>query len=68
MKSNIAAKAVKAINPNINIHTFVDSVELKNDHIYNEIFFKQLDGIVAALKNTRTRKFLPINLREIKSF
>jgi ubiquitin-activating enzyme E1 len=65
MKSNVAAKAVKAINPNINIHAFVDSVELKNDHIYNENFYQQLDGIVAALKNTQARKLLPINLREI---
>ncbi len=65
MKSNVAAKAVKVINPNINIHAFVDSVELKNDHIYNENFYQQLDGIVAALKNTQARKLLAINLREL---
>lgn len=52
----VAAKAVKTMNSNINLHAFVDSVELKNDHIYNESFFQQLDGIVTALDNIKARK------------
>lgn len=65
MKSNVAAKVVKSMNPNINIHAFIDGIELKSDHIYNDEFFQQLDGIVTALDNVKARKYLTINLREI---
>jgi len=65
MKSNVAAKVVKAMNPSINIHPFIDGVELKNEHIYTDHFFQQLDGIVTALDNIKACKPLATNLRSI---
>lgn len=56
MKSNVAMKVIKNINPDINIHTYIESVESKNEHIYNKFFFEELDGIVVALRDTEARK------------
>jgi tRNA A37 threonylcarbamoyladenosine dehydratase len=58
MKSNVIGKSIKEINPNINIQTYIDSVKFNNNHIYDESFFEQLDGIVIAVRNIEARKFL----------
>ena len=57
MKSKVAAKAVKAMNPKMNIHAFVEAVLPETEHIYDDSFFEQLSGVVNALDNVKARKF-----------
>ncbi|CAF4189676.1 unnamed protein product [Rotaria sp. Silwood2] len=58
MKSQVAAKAVKTMNPNMNIHSFIEGVFTETEHIYNDTFFEQLSGVVNALDNVKARTFL----------
>ena len=57
MKSKVAAEAVKAMNPKMNIHAFVEAVLPETEHIYDDNFFEQLSGAVNALDNVKARKF-----------
>ncbi len=57
MKSQVAAKAVKAMNPSMNITPFVEGVSSATEHIYDDTFFQALTGVVNALDNVKARKF-----------
>jgi molybdopterin/thiamine biosynthesis adenylyltransferase len=57
MKSQVAAKAVKAMNPSMNITPYVEGVLAETEHIYNDTFFESLDGVVNALDNVKARKY-----------
>jgi len=56
MKSKVAAEAVKHMNPHMNISAYIEGVLPETEHIYNDTFFEQLDGIVNALDNVKARK------------
>ena len=58
MKSKIAAKAVKEMNPDLNIHAYADGVLPETEHIFDDKFFERLDGVVNALDNVKARKSL----------
>ncbi|CAF5009324.1 unnamed protein product, partial [Rotaria sp. Silwood1] len=58
MKSTTAAEAVKAMNPNMHVRSYVDAVSLETEHIYDDHFFDRLDGVVNALDNVNARQYI----------
>ena len=54
-KSVIAAKVGKKINPDLNIKYYTDRVNQENEKLFNETFWKNLDGICLALDNVKAR-------------
>ncbi|CAF4936147.1 unnamed protein product [Rotaria sp. Silwood1] len=57
MKSTVAAQSIKVINLNMHVHAYVDGDLSETEHIYNDHFFQQLDGLVTAVDNVKTRKY-----------
>ncbi|CAF3992829.1 unnamed protein product [Rotaria sordida] len=58
MKSTVAAEVVKTMNPNMNVHAYVDGVLPETEHIYDDHFFEHLDGVVNALDNVKARQYI----------
>ncbi|XP_075546147.1 ubiquitin-like modifier-activating enzyme 1 [Dermacentor variabilis] len=58
MKSIMAAQSLVEMNPEINIHVRVDRVGPNTEHIYNDDFFESLDGVVTAVDNVDTRRYV----------
>ena len=42
----------------MNIKYFTDRVNQKNEIVFNEIFWKNLDGVCLALDNVKARKYV----------
>uniref|UniRef100_A0A667WQT3 E1 ubiquitin-activating enzyme n=1 Tax=Myripristis murdjan TaxID=586833 RepID=A0A667WQT3_9TELE len=57
-KSEVAAKAVKAMNPEMNITAHQNRLGSDSEHVYDYHFFMGLDGVFAALDNVETRVYL----------
>ncbi|GAB7338869.1 hypothetical protein MBLNU457_5555t1 [Dothideomycetes sp. NU457] len=60
LKSDTAAKAVIAMNPELkgNITSLKDRVGQDTEHIFNEEFWHQLDGVTNALDNVDARTYV----------
>jgi ubiquitin-activating enzyme E1 len=60
MKSDCAAKAVAAMNPELNGHIecLKDRVSPETEHVFNEEFWEQLDGVTNALDNVEARTYV----------
>ncbi|CAF3320403.1 unnamed protein product [Rotaria socialis] len=58
MKSTVAAEAVKAMNSRMNIRAYVDGVLPETEHIFNDQYFEDLDGLVNALDNVKARQYI----------
>ena len=60
LKSECAAKAVQAMNPDLEgkIETLQDKVGPETEHIFNETFWKGLDGVTNALDNVEARTYV----------
>ncbi|KAI0441762.1 putative ubiquitin-protein ligase [Xylaria telfairii] len=60
MKSDCAAKAVSAMNPELHEHIVClkDRVSPETEHIFNEKFWKDLDGVTNALDNVEARTYV----------
>jgi len=58
MKSAVAAKAVKVMNPNMNIVAHQNRVGAETEKIYNDDFFESLDGVANALDNVDARIYM----------
>jgi ubiquitin-activating enzyme E1 len=60
MKSDCAAKAAQAMNPELEGHivTLKDRVSPETEHIFNEDFWKSLDGVTNALDNIEARTYV----------
>ncbi|KAI1436642.1 putative ubiquitin-protein ligase [Xylaria sp. CBS 124048] len=60
MKSDCAAKAVAAMNPELNGHIecLKDRVSAETEHIFDEAFWEQLDGVTNALDNVEARTYV----------
>jgi len=60
MKSDCAAAAVQAMNPDLNGHIFTmrDRVGPDTEHIFNEDFWEELDGVTNALDNVDARTYV----------
>ncbi|KJE96221.1 ubiquitin-like modifier-activating enzyme 1 [Capsaspora owczarzaki ATCC 30864] len=58
LKSNTAAKAVKTMNPAINVIAHQNRVGLDTEGLYNDDFFNSLDGVANALDNVDARQYM----------
>ncbi|KAI0100830.1 putative ubiquitin-protein ligase [Nemania sp. FL0031] len=60
MKSDCAAKAVTAMNPDLTGHIVCmkDRVSPETEHIFNEDFWNELDGVTNALDNVEARTYV----------
>lgn len=60
LKSDAAAKAVVAMNPDLKdkIITLQDKVGPETEHIFNEQFWGELDGVTNALDNVEARTYV----------
>uniref|UniRef100_A0A672YZ73 E1 ubiquitin-activating enzyme n=1 Tax=Sphaeramia orbicularis TaxID=375764 RepID=A0A672YZ73_9TELE len=57
-KSEVAAKAVKAMNPQMNISAHQNRLDPESEQVYDYHFFMGLDGVAAALDNVEARAYL----------
>lgn len=60
MKSDCAARAVQAMNPDLVGHILClkDRVSPETEHIFNEEFWANLDGVTNALDNVEARTYV----------
>lgn len=60
LKSDCAAEAVQAMNPELKgkIVTLRDRVGPDTEHVYNENFWEELDGVTNALDNVDARQYV----------
>jgi len=57
-KAIAAAKAVKAMNPELNIEAHENRVGVETEEVYNDEFFENLDGVANALDNIEARTYM----------
>ena len=57
-KSICAAKAIKAMNPNVNVTPQQNRVGVETEEVYNDEFFSQLDMVTNALDNVEARTYM----------
>lgn len=60
LKSDCAAEAAQAMNPELKgkIVTLRDRVGPETEHVYNEDFWEELDGVTNALDNVDARQYV----------
>ncbi|CAL8337296.1 unnamed protein product [Lota lota] len=58
MKSSVAAEAVGEMNPRMNITAHQNRLDPDSEGVYDKRFFRDLDGVVAALDNVEARVYL----------
>ena len=60
LKSECAAEAVQAMNPDLKgkIAIFRDRVGPETEHVFNENFWEELDGVTNALDNVDARQYV----------
>ncbi|KAF7664666.1 hypothetical protein LDENG_00169960 [Lucifuga dentata] len=58
LKSEVAAKAVRVINPQMNITAHQNRLDPDSEQVYDYSFYMALDGVVAALDNLEARVYL----------
>lgn len=57
-KSTAAAKAIKQMNPNVNVVSHENRVGGDTESTYNDDFFANLDGVANALDNVEARTYM----------
>uniref|UniRef100_A0A8C7VRZ1 E1 ubiquitin-activating enzyme n=1 Tax=Oncorhynchus mykiss TaxID=8022 RepID=A0A8C7VRZ1_ONCMY len=57
-KSEVAAQAVRVMNPNMNITAHQNRLDPDSEQVYGHAFFMGLDGVAAALDNVEARVYL----------
>uniref|UniRef100_A0A8C6ZP60 UBA1 enzyme n=1 Tax=Nothoprocta perdicaria TaxID=30464 RepID=A0A8C6ZP60_NOTPE len=57
-KAEVAAAAVRLMNPDTKVTAHQNQVGPATELIYGEDFFKQLDGVASAVDNLETRSYL----------
>jgi len=57
-KSETAAKAIKRMNPKVNVIPQTNRVCPETEQIYNDTFFENLDGVANALDNVDARIYM----------
>lgn len=58
LKSEVAAKATRVMNPHINITAHQNRLDPDSEQVYHYSFYMGLDGVVAALDNVEARVYL----------
>lgn len=59
-KSEIAAKAVREMNPAMNITAHQNRLDVDSEKVYDYNFYMGLDGVAAALDNVEASKHICI--------
>lgn len=57
-KSQCAARAINAMNKDINVIAHENRVGSETEHVYNDDFFEKLDGVANALDNVDARIYM----------
>lgn len=57
-KSTVAARAATVMNPHINVTPHTNRVCSETEHIYDDAFFENLDGVCNALDNVDARIYM----------
>uniref|UniRef100_A0A8D8LVH5 E1 ubiquitin-activating enzyme n=1 Tax=Cacopsylla melanoneura TaxID=428564 RepID=A0A8D8LVH5_9HEMI len=57
-KSSTAAKAIKVMNPHVNITHHENRVGPETEKVYDDLFFESLDGVANALDNIEARIYM----------
>lgn len=57
-KSETAAKAIKRMNPTVNVEPHTNRVCPETEQTYNDTFFENLDGVANALDNVDARIYM----------
>ncbi|KAK6059865.1 ubiquitin-activating enzyme E1 [Cooperia oncophora] len=57
-KSVVAARGVKVFNKDVNIEALAERVGSDTEHIFNDDFFAELDGVANALDNVDARRYM----------
>ncbi|PIO74143.1 ubiquitin-activating enzyme E1 [Teladorsagia circumcincta] len=57
-KSVVAARGVKVFNKDVNIEALAERVGQDTEHIFNDDFFAELDGVANALDNVDARRYM----------
>lgn len=57
-KSVVAAKAVKTFNKDVRIKALSERVGSDTEHIFNDDFFAELNGVINALDNVDARRYM----------
>lgn len=57
-KATVASAAAKKMNPDLNVVAQTNRVGPETEHIYNDEFFEQLDGVCNALDNIDARIYV----------
>ena len=58
LKSEVAAAAVKVMNPALNVEAHANKVGPETEGTYHDAFFDALDGVANALDNVEARKYM----------
>jgi ubiquitin-activating enzyme E1 len=58
VKSTVAARAIKGMNPSVNIRADQNRVGIDTEEVYNAKFYDQLDIVVNALDNVQARRYM----------
>ncbi|KAM6470755.1 ubiquitin-like modifier-activating enzyme 7 isoform 1-T2 [Liasis olivaceus] len=57
-KSEVAATAIRLMNPNINVTAHQNQVGPDTEHFYGDDFFLSLDGVASALDSFQAREYV----------
>ncbi|TDH70555.1 hypothetical protein CCR75_005484 [Bremia lactucae] len=57
-KSSVAARAIKEMNPDINVQAYVSRVGAESESKFNDDFFESLSGVCTALDNVEARLYM----------
>jgi len=55
MKSEVAMNAGKTMNPDLNAKVYTERMNPKTEELFNNDFWKGLDGVLNALDNVKAR-------------
>ena len=63
-KSETAAKAVKTMNPSVQVQARLDRLGADTEHVFDDDFWESLSGVCNALDNVQARRLLlPLSYR-----
>ncbi|OWZ23711.1 hypothetical protein PHMEG_0001347 [Phytophthora megakarya] len=57
-KSSVAARAIKEMNPDVNVQAYVSRVGAESEDQFNDDFFEALSGVCTALDNVEARLYM----------
>ncbi|RLN96567.1 hypothetical protein BBJ28_00025867, partial [Nothophytophthora sp. Chile5] len=57
-KSSVAGRAIKEMNPDVNVQSYVSRVGAESENHFNDDFFESLSGVCTALDNVEARLYM----------